>query len=369
MSFNFTGNKNVPVKISDLRTFSALANDKTINLGIGKPYIDTPVEIKEIALDVLKSNKALDYSENKGNKNLRSAMALLYNGKSDDFIVTNGAQEALYNALTAIVSYQEEVLIPDPGFLAYKPMIEMLGAYSRTYKLVKKNSQFFYDPEEILKKVSAKTKAVIVSKVSNPTGSDFSLDAFKFLADQLRRKNVVLISDEVYGEFHFAEEYSPFYLHAENIVSINSLSKSHAMTGWRIGFAATKNEMIQKKILVAHQYATTCVNHFTQHVAEVLYSDRSLYQKIALRFKMEYLENLNLFCQANFLPRPCGGFYMFIPINNGAGDDVAYATDLLKRKNILVIPGSYFGEEGRGFIRVALSVNKEIMNKILKEIL
>lgn len=292
--FKFGGNVKIPTAISKLRQFNGKATSSTINLGLGKPYEDTPFELRELALDVVK-NSVLDYSENQGTIGLRTSMGQFFDSKPENFLVTHGAQEALFSSMMGLLNVGDELLIPDPGFLAYQTMGEIHGLLVTTYKLKNDNHQFSYDIDELLRQVTPKTKMVLISKVANPTGSDLPLADLKKLCHELKKRDVILLSDEVYSELHFKEPYDPLFKYSSNVVTVNSLSKSHALTGWRLGFVGTTHGPMMKKILVTHQYIGTCATRISQNLAELLFANRELYQSIANRYRMHYKESVNEF--------------------------------------------------------------------------
>lgn len=363
--FKFGGNQKIPTTVSKLREFNAKANASTLNLGLGKPYEDTPPELRELAQELVKKS-VLDYSENSGTLGLRSSISQFFRAKSENFLITHGAQEALFSSIMGLLNAGDELLIPDPGFLAYKTMGELHGIVVTTYKLKNTNHQFTYDVDEVLRQVSAKTKMVLVSKVANPTGSDISLSDVQKLATELKKRNIILLSDEVYGELHFKETYDPLFKLSSNIVTVNSLSKSHALTGWRVGYVGTTHEDIMKKILVTHQYVGTCATRISQNLAEMLFSNRELYEKIANSYRMHYKESVNEFLSVVSGPHPCGAFYLFLPVPPNFTSDLEFCETLLRDQNILVIPGSFFGSEGKNYYRVALSM-KDGVKKVAEK--
>lgn len=363
--FKFSGNQKIPTTISKLREFNAKANSATMNLGLGKPYEDTPPELRELAAELVKSS-VLDYSENRGTLGLRTSIGQFFAQKPENFLITHGAQEALFSSIMGLLNAGDELLIPDPGFLAYKTMGELHGIVVTTYKLKKTNHQFTYDIDQLLRQVSANTKMVLISKVANPTGTDLSIDDLKKLALELKKRDVILLSDEVYGELHFKEIYDPLFKFSSNIVTVNSLSKSHALTGWRVGYVGTTHEEMMKKILVTHQYVGTCATRISQNLAEAIFANRTLYEKISNRYRIHYKEAVNEFLSILPGPAPSGAFYLFLPIPEKFSSDYEFCETLLKEQNILVIPGSIFGEAGKQYYRVALSVKDGVKEVALK---
>lgn len=362
-NFKFNGNENIPTALSRLRQFNARANSSTLNLGIGRPFEDTPSILRELAIDVIKFS-VLDYSDNEGTPGLRKNISQFFATDANHFLITHGAQEALFIAVMGLLEAGDELLIPDPGFLAYQTLGEMHALEVKTYKMKNHNHQFIYDVDEILKQVTRKTKMVLISKVANPTGSDLSLDDLGKLAVELKKRGIILLSDEVYGELHFKEKYDPLFKLSSNIVTVNSLSKSHALTGWRIGYVGCTHEGMMKKMLVAHQYIATCAARISQNVAEKLFANPQMYESIAKKYRDYYQKTMTDFLSV--LPKdiagavPCGAFYAFLPIPKNFSSGEEFCETLLTEQNILAVPGGFFGSQGEQYYRLALSVKPEI---------
>jgi aspartate aminotransferase len=188
-------NKNLPEGISLLRQLNATANSSTLNLGLGKPEEDMPTVLRAMAEDTVRSAK-LEYTENAGDLGIRSALSTklaLTSGKA--LILTHGAQEGLMSALMAILNKGDEVLVPDPGFLAYATMVKIQGGKAVPYVLSKRNGAFQHDLKEISKKISSRTRAIIVSSPGNPTGCDLTDEVFNELVKLAERKKILILSD------------------------------------------------------------------------------------------------------------------------------------------------------------------------------
>ena len=308
-------NKGLPKTVSALRQFNAQAGANTISLGLGKPYIDMPKELRDLACQMLKNTGLRqDYSANGGDARVRKLLEQNFGLARGSSIITHGAQEALYAALSALLNPGDEVLIPNPGFLAYETMIKMMHGKPTLYPMSQKGIEFTYEIDTILKNTTKKTKAVIINAPGNPTGTTVSNDFITKLASELKKKKIVLISDEVYGELHYRSPYQAYCNLGDNIVTINAFSKSHALTGWRIGWAACANPKITQQILVAHQYLSTCASVPAQHLIGALLADQALYDKIRDGFRTEYLTARNSLLKnlgpaAKFSNNPEAGFY------------------------------------------------------------
>lgn len=358
-------NEKIPISISKLRIFSQKANATTINLGLGKPYIDFPIELKEQIQELTLKSK-LDYSLNQGTIELREAIEARLKIKKEHQIITNGAQEALYLALASLINPLDEVLISDPGFVGYAPIVNILGGQVVFYDLKQENNHFNYDFDLIESKVSSKTKAIIIGDIANPTNSTFDLQFINKLLKLAEKFDFFVIVDEVYSELHYSKMYSPHSLISDRIISINSLSKSHALTGMRIGFLSSQHKDVIAKSLVLHQYMMTCANRLAQNLAQVIYQDQELYFKIIVHFRNYYKKNFEIFSSETKLNETLseGGFYYFMKLPDL--DDVNFCEQLLLNQNILITPGSFFGKQGQGFARIALSLTHDEVAKASK---
>lgn len=348
-------NLGLPTGISPLRAFNSQANANTINLGLGKPWEDMPPELRELVPRILKER--LDYTENAGLLQVRRKLELHYGLSESSAVLTHGAQEAIFAALLALLNRGDEVLIPDPGFLAYAPMVRMLGGKDKFYALARKKNSFHFDPEAILKAITKKTKVVILNAPGNPVAT-LRGDLCIFLK-AMEKKGIFVISDEVYGELVYEGVYAPLAQESKQVVSINAFSKSHALTGWRIGWVAARNPDLYKRLLVAHQYISTCASVPAQRLVGELLEDRNLFRSIIARYRSEYKAKRDLLFHElgnTELVRPEAGFYAFLPIPKTFSSSLAFAKALLAKKDVLVIPGEFFGKNGKRFVRVSFAV-------------
>lgn len=365
-------NKKLPSGISSLRAFNSKANAQTINLGLGKPHQDMPDELRHIAATIIE-NKQLrqDYTENAGLAPVRSLLEQHYELRSGSTILTHGTQEALFSVLLATINPGDEVLVPNPGFLAYAPMVQMLQGKASLYPLKKSGADFSYDMNAILSRITKKTKLVLLNAPGNPTGSTVSAEFVRQLASALKKKKILLLSDEVYGELHYSEPYIPYARYQNNIVTVNAFSKSHALTGWRIGWLACEDPKLFQRFLVAHQYLSTCSSVPAQHLVGAILADPALFNGIRDRFCAEYLGKRDAFFRAMGKTQtalPQAGFFAFLPIPKNFSSSVRFSEKLLAEKNVLVIPGEFFGSAGKRFIRVSYSVPIEKLKDAAEKI-
>jgi aspartate/methionine/tyrosine aminotransferase len=368
LSWNPNLNTRLPLEISLLRQWDRKANATTLNLGLGRPSVDMPPELRSLAQDVI-ATSSLGYTPNAGLPELREQMSLAYGLTPDSFVITSGAQEGLICALLALINPGDDILIPNPGFLAYKPMIEMLQGKACFYEMELQDHAFHYNIEAIKNKVTPKTKAILICSPSNPCGTDISPQGLQDLARYAIERNITLICDEVYGELAYHTPYIPAATIAENIVTVSSFSKPYALTGWRIGWLATSNPRLHNAFLVAHQYLVTCANTPAQHLVLKLFQTVGLRQKIQHSFLDLYHQKFTLFDQhagpelKEVIRLPAGGFYLFLPIPTSFQTSAEFCEDVLKSHNLLLIPGQAFGSLGQKFVRLSFSAPDQDIQK------
>lgn len=338
-------NSRVPTEISALRRLNARAKPTTLNLGLGQPAIDMPPALRALAPQVIASHP-MGYTPNAGRPELREAVADLYDLDPAGVMLCHGAQEGLMAALTAILSPGDEVLVPDPGFLAYPTMVRMAGGEPRAYA---------GNPIPLL---TERTRAVIVCSPNNPDGQMLSAADRARLEGELARREVFLLSDDVYSELAFRAPYRPS--RSPFAVTINSWSKSLALTGWRIGFTHTTHPDLRGRMLAAHQYLVTCASAPAQALLLETLRRPDLYRETIADFRAEYEGKLRFLSAALGRPCPEGGFYLFLPV---AGDDAVCADRLLLEHDLLTVPGSFFGSRGAGHLRLSAAATRETLEK------
>ncbi len=363
-------NRGLPEGISLLRRLNSRVKPSTLNLGLGKPEVDMPESIRALAKESLLDSK-LDYTENAGDLSTRNLLAHeLQISSGKQLILTHGAQEALMAAMMACLNPGDEVLVPDPGFLAYAPMIRMLGGKPVTYRLRRGKQSYEHDLAAIKKKITTRTRAILVSSPGNPTGCDLPNEQVKALLGLIDKKRIVILSDEVYGMLHFGKPYRPVASLDPRVISISSFSKSHALTGWRIGFIACENAALLQDCLIAHQYIATCASVPSQRLLGKLLST-PLFRQIPENYRKQYQSKLDLFKReassrfAEMIPAACGGFYLFPKISTQE-TSLDFCERMLETQDLLAIPGSAFGKYGEGSIRLSLALPDEQIKKAAK---
>lgn len=353
-------NKGLPQGISSLRAFSARAKPGALHMGLGKPHEDMPPELRKLAAELMQNKELrMDYSENAGFLPVRRLLEAHYELPENSSILTHGAEEGLFAAFLALLNPGDEVLVPNPGFLAYAPMVRSLRGKAKEYRLKKMPGGFEYDLAAIRKGINKNTKVIVLNAPANPTGSLIHVDFVRELAEEFPK--ITVLSDEVYAELDFQTPYVPFARYAPNVISVNAFSKSHALTGWRIGWAACSDPKLTNRLLVAHQYIATCASAPAQHLLGALLAKPKLFSAIRDRYCFEYLERRDALLKAlgpatEGVDAPRAGFYHFLPIPKDFGSSLEFGEALLE-KNLVVTPGEFFGSAGKGHVRLSFATS------------
>lgn len=333
-----------------------------ISLGIGEPDFVTPRPILQAGVDSLFAGKT-QYTSNSGLLELREAVAAnlhaLYGVRynpADEVLITVGVSEALYLALTAVLDAGDEVIVPEPCFVAYMPEVAFAdGVPVAVPTRVEENFQV--TAETIERYITPRTKALLIGYPNNPTGAVIDRHHLEQIAQLAEKHNLVVISDEIYDRLVYGVTHQNFAAlpnMRERTITLGGFSKSHAMTGWRLGYAAAPAEILAAMRKV-HQYTIMSAPTPSQYAAvEALARGEPFVQDMVAeydrrrRFLVAGLNTLGLDC---FEPK--GAFYAFPSIAKSGLDDVTFCDLLLQEEHVAVIPGSAFGPSGRGFVRLA----------------
>lgn len=348
------------IQKSPIRQISDRAKAGDISLGLGEPDLPTPDVIRRAALKII-SEEQNGYTLQAGLPALRDRVAGDYpelNLTADNVVITAGSQEALYLALMTLVQQGDEVLIPDPGFVAYPTIVQMAGGVPVTYRLPA-SGNFSFDADAFRSVITKRTKVVVCVSPSNPTGRVLTATDLSAIADALQGTGIYLLSDEIYRDIYFSAERPPsasaFY---ERTILISGLSKSMSMTGWRLGWICGDAAVI-KAALVLHGYVTTCASTVSQKAALAAWSEEGESARAAIRAtfhqRRDYL--IELFSSQLGLPAvvPDGAFYTMLNVSN-YGPSLTVAERLLDH-GVVTIPGSAFGAESEGFLRISFCAN------------
>ena len=351
------------IEKSMIRKISDRAKPGSISLGLGEPDLPTPDVIVREAVRVIREEKS-GYTLQAGLPSLRERIAGDYphmNLSTDQVIVTAGSQESLYLILRTLVESGDEVLMPDPGFIAYPMIVKMVGGREVRYQLPAERD-FSFDIDDFKRKLTRQTKVVICISPSNPTGRALSREELKAMADAVAASgsNAFIVSDEIYRELYYTAErpasISEFY---PRTIIVSGLSKSMRMTGWRIGWLAGDAE-VMKAALVLHGYVVTCASSISQKAALAAWTAeaavaREEYRAIFHRRRDHLLallrDELGLRCVT-----PEGAFYAMVDVSH-FGDEMRVAEAGLEH-GVVTIPAAAFGDESRGYLRISFCADE-----------
>ena len=351
------------IDTSGIRKIFEAAGSDAINLGLGQPDFDTPEHIKTAAIKAINEGFT-GYTIGSGIPELREALSLKFkeeNGFSvspQEIIVTSGASEALAIALAALLNPGDEVLISNPGFVSYNALTEILNGRAVSAPLAE---DLTMKPEAVLEKITPKTRAIVLNSPSNPTGAVSSRADIKALAEIAEDHNITILSDEVYEYFIYEGEHVSPASYSDNVITVNATSKSYAMTGWRLGYVAARAEYIGQMLKV-HQYIQACANSVAQKAAYAAVTgpkDSVNAMKEEFRKRRDVLvKGLNELGMECALPK--GAFYVFPKVS-----DSAQVASKLISNGVIVVPGTVFGSEGDGYIRISYAASMKDIEKAL----
>jgi aspartate aminotransferase len=352
------------IQKSVIRQVFDRARPGSINLGLGEPDLPTPDVIRDAAVRVI-TEQQNGYTSHAGLPELRKKVAGEYpylDNNPERVIITAGSQEALYLALLSLVDDGDEVLLPNPGFVAYPTIVRMSGGESQFYRLPRERD-FGFDLDEFRSALTPRTKVVVCISPSNPTGRTLTRDDLAGIGDALRDHDAYLISDEIYRDLYYTaerpESLSSFF---ERTIVIGGLSKSMSMTGWRLGWLAGDEEVV-KAALVLHGYVTTCASAVSQKASLVAWSDEAEAARAGFRetFRSRRDQLLKLIQDVLRLRAvtPDGAFYTMVDVSK-FGPSMQVAEALLEA-GVITVPGAAFGSESEGFLRVSFCADHDTL--------
>ncbi len=364
------------VPVSGIRKFFdlVLSMDDVISLGVGEPDFITPWHIREASIYSLERGHTM-YTSNYGILELREAISekvkesynVEYNPENE-VLITVGVSEAFDLAIRAVVNPGDEVLIPEPSYVSYKPCTIFAGGKPVIVETIEEN-EFKPVVEDIEKKITEKTKALVLSYPNNPTGATLGKGDLEDIADIVREYDLIVISDEIYGRLTYKGEHTCFSSlngMRENTVYLNGFSKAYAMTGWRVGYAMSSEEIIEAMMKI-HQYSMLCAPIMSQKAAleAVNTGDRDVEEMVRQysrrkKILVKRLREIGLSCF-----EPGGAFYVFPSIKSTGLNSEEFATRLLEEEKVAVVPGNVFGSSGEGYLRLAYAASHEDINEAL----
>ncbi|MGG0186866.1 aminotransferase [Bacillus rhizoplanae] len=362
---------------SGIRKFFDLAAGMkgVISLGVGEPDFVTPWNVRQACIRSLEEGYTA-YTANAGLLELREEIAkylekqfaVSYDPK-EEIIVTVGASQALDVAMRAIVNPGDEVIIIEPSFVSYAPLVTLAGGVPVPVSTFPKD-EFKVQPEQIEAAITSNTKAILLCSPNNPTGTLLNKEELEKLAVIIEKYNLIVLSDEIYAELVYDETYTSFasVKHMrDHTILISGFSKGFAMTGWRLGLIAAPQHFAELMLKI-HQYSMMCAPTMSQFAA--LEALRSREQEI-VRMRESYKQRRN-FMTTSFnemgldCHMPGGAFYVFPSIRSTGLSSAEFAERLLLAEKVAVVPGSVFGESGEGFIRCSYATSLEQLMEAMK---
>ncbi|MFJ7365277.1 aminotransferase A [Peribacillus frigoritolerans] len=364
------------VQISGIRKFYNMVADieGTISLTIGQPDFPTPMHIKEAAKQAIDNDHTV-YTHNAGYLELREAASNYVKDKyklnydpANEVIVTSGASEGIDITFRTILIPGNEVILPGPVYPGYEPIIKMCGATPVYADTTKNGFRLTADILEMY--ITEHTRCIVLPYPSNPTGVTLTAEELLDIAELVKGKDIFILADEIYSELVFDQEHVSIatFLKEQTIV-LNGLSKSHSMTGWRIGLLFAP-AAISQHLLKVHQYNVTCAASISQRAAlAALTAGRN----DAIPMKTEYARRREyvygrLQAMKLEIVKPNGAFYFFIKLPEGYASSLDFCLKLVQQEKVAVVPGDAFSPLGEGYFRISYAYSMETLEKALDRI-
>ncbi|MFH1692476.1 MAG: aminotransferase class I/II-fold pyridoxal phosphate-dependent enzyme [Candidatus Omnitrophota bacterium] len=376
---NLISKRVVQIPPSGIRVFFdlVLGMKDVISLGVGEPDFVTPWHIRESAIYSLEEGFT-SYTSNKGLVKLRTYIArdlkkrfgLTYD-INDEMLITVGVSEGLDLVMRAILNPGDKVIVCSPCYVSYSPVVELAGGESKVVVLSEKNG-FKLTPEELEKNMDTRVKALLLNYPSNPTGASYTKKELIALLRVCCKHDILVITDEVYDELSYDFVHTVFATlpgARERTVYLNGFSKSYAMTGWRVGYACGPKEIIGAMTKI-HQYTILCAPIVSQMAAsEAIVGPRKPIEEM----KREYLRRRNfVVARLNEMGlrclKPQGAFYAFANVEKTGLESVDFASRLLKEKKVAVVPGTAFGPQWSGYIRISYASGFDQLKEALRRL-
>ncbi len=367
------------LKPSGIRRFFDIAAemDHVISLGVGEPDFKTPWAIRQEAIRTLEKGQTW-YTANAGllplrqeiARYLKNAVGVEYHPK-DEILVSVGGSEAIDLCVRALVQPGDQVLIPQPSFVCYDPIVQLAGGTPVIIQ-TKAENQFRLTPQELEEKITPSTKLLVLPYPNNPTGGVMKKEDLEAIAPVIQKHDLLVLSDEIYSELTYSGKHVSIASlpgMAQRTVVINGFSKSFAMTGWRLGYAAGPAPIIGLMVKI-HQYAIMSAPTMSQYAAvEALKSCMSSVEEmrqeynLRRRYLVGALNKMGLSCF-----EPEGAFYVFPSIQSTGLTSEEFCEKLLQKERVAVVPGNAFGECGEGHVRISYSYSINHLKEALKRI-
>ena len=367
------------MKPSGIRRFFDLAAtmDNVISLGVGEPDFSTPWTVRKTAIETLE-RKRIIYTANAGLADLRKSISdYIYKKESvrynsdDEIIVTVGGSEAIDLAIRSIVNPGDEVMIVEPCFVCYAPLVELMNGVPVPL-VTKAEDKFKLKADELKKAITPKTKLLILPYPNNPTGAIMTKEDLEPIAEVLKDTNIMVLTDEIYSEMTYGRKHFSIISlpeMKERTIYVNGFSKAFAMTGWRLGYVAAP-EPVAKQMLKIHQYGIMSSPTVSQYAAitaleecENDVANMVSEYNMRRRFLVDGFNRIGLECF-----EPEGAFYIFPSIESTGLTSEEFCEKLLYEKNVAVVPGNAFGASGEGHIRISYAYSLKHLTAALERI-
>ncbi len=367
-------NNNVKnIEISGIRKFFNLVSDEkdVVSLTIGQPDFHTPDNVKNAGIQAIENNFTT-YTPNQGIWELRKAIHTYYKTNYElayqpdsEIIVTSGASEAIDITFRTILTPGDEVILPSPIYPGYEPLITLAGA--KPVHVDTTNTGFKFTPEALADVINENTKCIVLPSPSNPTGAAYSREELEALAGVIKGKEIFILSDEIYSEivFDFAHTSIASISDLKNqTIVINGVSKSHSMTGFRIGYTLAP-EWISEQMLKVHQYNVSCAASISQYAtleAMTTYQQHTAYIKEVFKKRRDYVYE-RLTGMGLEVEQPQGAFYIFpkLTLNDMSSFDLGLS--LVRNARVALVPGSSFSKDGEGYMRLSYAYHEDILKE------
>ena len=371
----------VDIKPSGIRKFFDIASEmeNVISLGVGEPDFDTPWHVRDEGIYSLEKGKT-SYTSNAGLKELKEEIAKFLDRRygltyhpMKEMIITVGGSEAIDIAMRAMLDPGDEVLIPQPSYVSYEPCCVLANGTPVIIEL-KAENEFRLTAQELEDAITPKTKLLVLPFPNNPTGAIMEKKDLEAIAEVIEKYDLYVLSDEIYSELTYLEDQNHVSIASlpgmrERTILINGFSKSHSMTGWRLGYACGP-QVILEQMLKIHQFAIMCAPTTSQYAAveamrngdEDVAMMRAEYN-IRRKYLLRRFEAMGLECF-----EPFGAFYVFPCIKEFGMTSDEFATTLLNAKRVVVVPGTAFGNSGEGFVRISYAYSLESLKIALDRI-
>ena len=367
------------IKPSGIRKFFDILDemDDVISLTVGQPDFDTPWHIREAGIYSLEDGRTY-YTSNSGLLEFRREVCNYLERRfglsyvpENEVLCTVGGSEAIDLAMRAILEPGDEVIVVEPSFVCYGPLASLAGGVPVVVNTELKD-KFKLTPEKLLSAITDKTKMLVLPYPSNPTGGIMTKEELEKIADIVRERNIIVLSDEIYAELTYGKKHISFASlpgMKERTILVSGLSKAYAMTGWRLGYACAPKEIMQQMVKL-HQYAIMCAPTTSQYAGiealrngddDIEYMKDSYDQRRRLIHSELKRMGLDSF-------EPEGAFYIFPNIGKFGMSSEEFCEKLLYSKHVAIVPGTAFGESGEGFARISYAYSVEHIKKALERI-